>query len=215
VPFAVGEPGSGYPWHWSLLPWIPGQSADLDPPAADQAERFAGVLKALHQPAPEGAPHNIYRGVPLADRAQVTAERMDRLREITNQITPEVDEAWRAALAAPLAEQSTWVHGDLHARNVLVYEGSFTGIIDWGDLTSGDGSTDLAATWMLFDAPRARQRVLDAYDSSDTDASKMMRLRARGWAVFFGVVLLDTGLVDHPRHAAMGEATLRRVTEDG
>jgi aminoglycoside phosphotransferase (APT) family kinase protein len=210
APIAVGEPGHGYPWPWSLLPWIPGQSADLDAPAPDQAERFADFLNALHRPAPEDAPHNSYRGVPLADRAAATIERMDRLRRKTNQITPEVDDAWRAALATPFPSKSTWLHGDLHARNVLVDEGSFTGIIDWGDMTSGDGSTDLAATWMLFDDARARRRVLDAYDASET-----MRLRALGWAVFFGVVLLDTGLVDHPRHAAMGEATLRRVTEDG
>jgi aminoglycoside phosphotransferase (APT) family kinase protein len=38
--------------------------------------------------------------------------------------------------------------------------------------------------------------------------------RAKGWAVVFGVILLDTGLVDHPRHAVMGERTLRRVAED-
>ena len=35
--------------------------------------------------------------------------------------------------------------------------------------------------------------------------------RAKGWAVFFGVMLVDTGLVDNPRHAAMGARTLLRV----
>ena len=38
--------------------------------------------------------------------------------------------------------------------------------------------------------------------------------RARGWAVFFGVILLETGLHDHPRHAKMGADTLRRIGED-
>jgi len=28
-------------------------------------------------------------------------------------------------------------------------------------------------------------------------------------------VLLDTGLVDNPRHAVIGEGILRRVSEDG
>jgi hypothetical protein len=37
--------------------------------------------------------------------------------------------------------------------------------------------------------------------------------RAKGWALLFGVLLLATGLVDHPRHAAIGERTLRRVVE--
>jgi Ser/Thr protein kinase RdoA (MazF antagonist) len=35
--------------------------------------------------------------------------------------------------------------------------------------------------------------------------------RARGWAVFFGVVLIDTGLVDDPRFAAIGRRTLSRI----
>lgn len=35
--------------------------------------------------------------------------------------------------------------------------------------------------------------------------------RAKGWAVLFGVLLLDTGLVDHPRHALIGKRTLERI----
>ena len=38
-------------------------------------------------------------------------------------------------------------------------------------------------------------------------------LRARAWAVLFGVLLLDNGLADNPRHAKMGELTLHRITE--
>jgi hypothetical protein len=39
-------------------------------------------------------------------------------------------------------------------------------------------------------------------------------LRARAWAVLFGVLLLDIGLFDNPRNARMGEVTLRRIAED-
>ncbi|MFH7029495.1 MAG: hypothetical protein ACHBN1_29940 [Heteroscytonema crispum UTEX LB 1556] len=39
--------------------------------------------------------------------------------------------------------------------------------------------------------------------------------RAKGWAILFGVLLLDTGLIDNPRHAVIGERILRRVAEDG
>lgn len=42
------------------------------------------------------------------------------------------------------------------------------------------------------------------------DALRAMR-RALGWALFFGVSLLDAGMVDDPRHAATGLATLRRL----
>ena len=210
APIAVGGPGHGYPWNWSLLPWIPGQSANPDPLDSDQAPRLANFLAALHQPAPSDAPQNMYRCGPLASREEATVLRMNRIREATDQITPDVEAAWRSALDAPEADESTWVHGDLHARNVLVENGHLAGIIDWGDMTSGDGAVDLAAAWMLFESAEVRKQVLSSYG-----ACPNMCRRAFGWAVFSGVLLLDTGLVDNPQHAAMGKATLRRITEDG
>src|SRR5687768_10423317 len=29
VPVRIGRPGCGYPWPWSVVPWLPGQSAML------------------------------------------------------------------------------------------------------------------------------------------------------------------------------------------
>jgi aminoglycoside phosphotransferase (APT) family kinase protein len=101
----------------------------------------------------------------------------------------------------------TWIHGDLHARNVLVEAGSITGIIDWGDLAAGDRATDLASVWMLFDRPEARQEALRAYGGSSAATVE----RATAWAVLFGVMLLDTGLVDNPRNARLGQRVLERV----
>jgi aminoglycoside phosphotransferase (APT) family kinase protein len=112
---------------------------------------------------------------------------------------------------APIDRPSAWIHGDLHARNILVDDGNISGIIDWGDMTSGDIATDLAAIWMLFDDPAARRFALATYGG----LSEAVIHRSIGWAILFGVVLLDTGLVDNPRHAAMGERTLRRVAVDG
>ena len=104
--------------------------------------------------------------------------------------------------------EPTWIHGDLHARNVLVENGAITGVIDWGDVAVGDRATDLAAVWMVFGDAQARDAAQRALDVSDTTW-----IRAKGWAVALGVMLLDSGLRDHPRHAAMGESTLRRITE--
>ena len=49
-----------------------------------------------------------------------------------------------------------------------------------------------------------RGRVYGSVDST-------LWLRARGWAVLFGVMLLDTGLAGNARNAAMGEQVLRRI----
>lgn len=70
-PERMGVPARGYPWSWSIVPYLPGQ------PAADgeelDAERAAttvgGFLGALHAPAPPDAPVNPFRGGPLTDRA--------------------------------------------------------------------------------------------------------------------------------------------------
>lgn len=210
-PCRLGRPARGYPWRWSVLPWLAGMPADQAEPDPNQAKPFANFLRSLHIPAPSNAPINPVRGVPLNQRATAIEERMQRLETKTNLITPKIRHIWNQALNAPIDVQVTWLHGDLHPRNILVENGVITGIIDWGDMTSGDSATDLASIWMLFRDQAARQQAIAEY----ANVSEATLQRARGWAVLFGVLLLDTGLVDHPRHALMGERTLRRVAEDG
>jgi aminoglycoside phosphotransferase (APT) family kinase protein len=210
VPLRTGAPGRGYPWRWSVVPWLIGTAADLAPPGAAQADRLGAFLKALHIPAPHDAPSNPFRGVPLRQRATVIEARMQRLARTSALITDEVLRAWQAALVAPVDVAPSWIHGDLHPRNILVDATSLVGVIDWGDIAAGDRATDLAALWMLFADPGARRAALEAYGS----VSEATYLRAKGWAVGFGVTLLETGLEDSQRHAAIGARTLRHVIHD-
>ncbi|HXK02222.1 MAG TPA: aminoglycoside phosphotransferase family protein [Verrucomicrobiae bacterium] len=211
VPCAVraGVPGCGYPWFWSIVPWIPGEPADLTAAPPDQAVRLAAFLRALHVKAPEGAPFNPFRGVPLRERAAGVEERLRRLADRNVPITPEIVDTWRSALRAREDAFPTWIHGDLHPRNVLVDEGKITGVIDWGDICSGDRATDLASFWMLFPDRIARGQALLDY-GADGDCIR----RAKGWAVVFAAMLLETGLLDHPRHAAIGAAVFRQLQGD-
>jgi len=208
APVRIGHPGEGYPWNWSVLPWLPGITADLMPPDEGQAGRLADFLRSLHVAAPADAPASQVRGVPLAQRAAVVEERLRRLESRTSVVTPAVWRAWNCALEARWDGTSTWLHGDLHARNVLVDHGSISGIVDWGDLTSGDKATDLAAIWMVLPSPKSREMARAAYP----DTSDALWARARGWAVLLGALLLETGLENHPRHARMGELTLDRIS---
>lgn len=220
IPYRQGSPGQGYPWRWSVLPWLTGETADQQELDSNQAQRFGAFLRSLHIPAPPNAPSNPFRGVPLQHRAAFVEERMQRLEQKTNLMTPGIKHIWSQALNAPVGVEATWIHGDLHPRNVLVEDGVITGIIDWGDITAGDPATDLAAIWMLFSDQEVRQQVMSALRGSEeiaayANAFEVTLQRARGWAVFFGVLLLDTGLVDNPQHAVIGERTLRRIAEDG
>lgn len=209
TPCRIGMPARGYPWRWSVLPWLDGAPADQQAPHASQAEAFAAFLRSLHRPAPADAPANAVRGVPLHHRADMFEVRLQRLAGRTSLITPRILSAWRMALQAPLDVPPTWLHGDLHPRNVLVNSGEISGVIDWGDITAGDRATDLAAIWMLFGDRQAREDALAAYGG----LSEATLQRTLGWAVLFGVMLLDSGLTDNPRNALIGERTLCRVIE--
>lgn len=210
VPCRTGNAGRGYPWRWSIQSWLPGHAADLHPPAPAQAAAFAAFLRSLHRPAPPDAPINPVRGGRLRERAPFAEKRLGRLSTNTALISPQLWQLWQAALDAPLDGEPTWLHGDLHPRNVLTEQGSITGIIDWGDITAGDSATDLAAVWMLFDDTHTRRTAFAAYG----ECSTATLARARGWAIHLGAILLDSGLVDNSRHALIGEHTLRRVLMD-
>jgi aminoglycoside phosphotransferase (APT) family kinase protein len=209
VPVRTGRPAKGYRWHWSVLPWLPGVCADHSDLDSTEGSRFGLFLRSLHKAAPPDAPLNPVRGVPLTQRGAVLEPRIQRLLASTTAITSHALHLWRGALAAPIDVAPTWLHGDLHLRNILVEDRRISGIIDWGDITSGDPATDLASIWMLFIEPEAREQAFAAYGQP----SQATLLRAKGWAVLFGVFLLDTGLVDNPRNATIGERILHTLDD--
>jgi aminoglycoside phosphotransferase (APT) family kinase protein len=79
APLRCGNPAAGYPWSWSVVPWLPGSTADIAHPHGGQASVLARFLCALHAPAPADAPVNPFRSVPLAVRDSTLRARMARL----------------------------------------------------------------------------------------------------------------------------------------
>ncbi|MEY2856357.1 MAG: hypothetical protein RLZZ74_666 [Cyanobacteriota bacterium] len=209
TPYRIGEPTSQYPWRWSVLPWLTGLAADQEKPNLNQARQLALFLRSLHLIAPANAPLNSVRGVPLKKRATAIEQRMQRLENKTDLITKTIKSIWQRALNTPIDVGAKWLHGDLHPGNILVKKGMIVGIIDWGDITSGDIATDLACIWMLFNNRRARQEAIAQYSMSEQTLQ-----RAKGWAIYFAITLLEVGLIDNPRQAITGEQTLRCVAED-
>jgi aminoglycoside phosphotransferase (APT) family kinase protein len=207
APVRVGEPGPEFPWPWSVVPWVPGRSGEHETLAADQAEPFGRFLAALHRPAPDGFPRNDYRGVPLSLVSDRVEERLHRLSTRDSGAPLEaVWDRWRTAMAAPTDVPETCVHGDLHPKNIVVDSGRLAAVLDWGDMTTGDRAVDLGSAWMLFD-PDRHDDLWRAYGP----ISEATRDRAIGWAVFFGVTLLDVGLANDPPFAEIGRFTLTRV----
>jgi aminoglycoside phosphotransferase (APT) family kinase protein len=64
--------------------------------------------------------------------------------------------AWEQAVSAPVWQgPPLWLHGDLHPANVVVRDGTLSGVIDFGELCAGDPATDLSAAWLLLPAGTA------------------------------------------------------------
>ena len=207
APLRVGAPQGDYPWPWSVTPWIAGETADLAPPDAGQGETLAAFFNALHVPAPEDAPRNPGRGGPLARRVGAFDQRLAALAGRTAPLDPRLLDIWTDALAAPDDAAPSWIHGDPHPRNMLVRDGRLVAAIDWGDMARGDRASDLAAVWMLLPDRSARDDAVTACRGVSADTWR----RARGWAVLYGVMLLDAGLADDPRMTAIARSTFARL----
>lgn len=50
--------------------------------------------------------------------------------------------------AFPSKGPPLWLHDDLHPANVVVSDGTLSGVIDFGDMCVGDPADDLAAAWV-------------------------------------------------------------------
>jgi aminoglycoside phosphotransferase (APT) family kinase protein len=225
APVRTGQPGLGYPWPWSIVPYLPGRVAARNPPAdpVDAAVSLGRFLGALHAPAAADAPANPFRGIPLADREATLTENLTIVGGLVD--SRAVMRVWDAALAAPAwGGPPVWLHGDLHPANILVHHGRISGVIDFGDITSGDPATDLSVAWMLLPA-RSHDAFRDAYQAASSDTAghtatsdrpghtagaRATWARARGWALALSLVFLAHS-ADNPLLSEIGRHTLSAV----
>ncbi|MBS1847806.1 MAG: phosphotransferase [Actinobacteria bacterium] len=218
-----GDPGCGYPWGWAVIPWHEGAvaaSAPIDD-VLDAADRLGRFLAAVHRPASGDAPANPWRGGPIAARASLLDEHLDRVEELgrslggvpvgdgdgdrdDGSVTRRRVEATFAELAAAASGDGAplWLHGDLHPGNLIVHDAQLRAVIDFGDITAGDRATDLSIAWALFgdraDA-RARFREVAGTRRPIDDATWD---RARAWAVALNVAYLQGEFTTPDRVAA-------------
>ena len=200
VPLRVGRPSLGFPWAWSVVPWFPGQTALVTPPAdlATTAIALRRFLRALHRPAPRDAPRNPWRGVPLASRATALEQHLRRVESLVDRRA--VLDLWERILATPpWSGPPVWIHGDLHPGNLMVSDGRLSAVIDFGDLTAGDPATDLSACWMLLPSPAARSTFRAVRDGESDSIDDDTWVRARGWALALGLAYLASSRDDEAR----------------
>ncbi len=213
VPLARGTPTQGYPYRWSVCRWLDGRNA-VDGPVLDPsgaAIALAGFVTALQRvdakdgPAP-GA-HNFFRGVPLESRDAQTRDAIGRLHGIVD--TEAAARAWEAALRAPRWEgPPVWLHGDLHAANLLVERGRISAVIDFGGLGVGDPACDLMVGWSLLTA-ETRPVFRSALPADDATWA-----RARGWALSVALIALPYYLHTNPVLVGLSRRAIAEVLSD-
>ena len=211
APVRVGRPALGYPWSWSVVPYLPGEVAGVAAPTDPRAAAVAlgEFLGALHVAAPSDAPVNRVRGIPLGGREEALLATLADLGDRVDRSA--VLAAWSSALDTPVWDgPPVWLHGDLHPANILVHEGRISGVIDFGDVTSGDPATDLAVAWMLLpaDCHGSFRSTYAAHCAWGGDSATWAR--ARGWALALSIAFVGHS-ADNPLMARIGRRALEAV----
>jgi aminoglycoside phosphotransferase (APT) family kinase protein len=210
APIAMGKPGAGYDWNWSVYRWVRGVNATAEnlSDLKASATRLAEFMIALQNIDPGGGPpagaHGSSRGVPLAMR---DAETRAAIKAVDGMVDTEaVTRAWEAALRVPeMKGRPVWIHGDLQSGNLLAEDGRLSAVIDFGCLCVGDPACDLQVAWNLFDR-EARYVFRSALDVDDATWA-----RGRGWALSIGLIALPYYNQTNPVLAAISRHAIAEV----
>lgn len=202
MPLAHGAPGLGYPYPWSVYQWLDGTNPTTCSP--ESAFALASYLQALHRIDTTGAPPARGRGGPLAPRDPDVREAIAALDGTID--THAATEAWESALAAPEWDgPPLWIHGDLHAGNMLEHNGKLSAVIDYGCLCAGDPANDLMVAWTFLSTDtREVFRAALPFDDADWE-------RGRGWALSMALIALPYYRFTNPVLAGISSRTIEQV----
>ncbi|TCO44865.1 aminoglycoside phosphotransferase (APT) family kinase protein [Kribbella antiqua] len=196
IPEAVakGEPGQGYPYHWAVRRWIPGETAshdsvsDLSGFAHSIAEFILALQSCDASDGPAAGAHSFHRGAPPEFYHDETMEALVVLKDrIDADLAREV---WDAALSTSWDRPPVWFHGDIASGNLLVQDGRLSAVIDFGTSGVGDPACDLVIAYTFFSG-ESREAFREAVGQDDGTWA-----RARGWALWKALITTDLPVVE-------------------
>jgi aminoglycoside phosphotransferase (APT) family kinase protein len=212
LPVAQGEPGSGFPYRWSVYRWLDGELAATARIGALPAfaATLAGFLNALGRVDAAGGPapgqHNFYRGGPLSTYEEEALEAIDALGSEVPRAA--VMRVWEDAMSSSWDREPVWFHGDVAVGNLLVRDGRLAAVIDFGSSGVGDPACDTVIAWtFLSGAGRARFRAA-------LDADPATWSRGRGWALWKALISLVGHLERDDPDAALARRDIDEVLAD-
>lgn len=204
TPIKIGSATNEYPYKWTINPWFDGDRALEKKISANEVKRLVSCLRVLHSVDTTSAPSNPFRENPLIAKDKDVQLRINEIEAKSIAIPDSIKKLWDELKHIEIDVSPSLIHGDLHPGNIIMYQENIEAIIDWGDITKGDISTDLACFWMLIGDNELRFSAFDEYG-----ASQSTLLRAKAWAIFYGITFLNAGT----DYLKLGESILQNVIE--
>jgi aminoglycoside phosphotransferase (APT) family kinase protein len=211
APIAMGKPGSGFPWVWSIYQWQEGVTVDQariensDGLAFDLARFLTSLYKADASRGPPPGQHNFYRGGDLAVYADEARAAIVQLGKTID--GPACTVLLEDALASKWQNPPVWVHGDVTPGNLLTINGELSAVIDFGSSAVGDPSCDMAIAWTYFD--RSGREVLRRELGLDEAAWT----RGKGWALWKALITMS-GNSSNQKMLSLAQTTLQALTSE-
>ncbi len=158
APIGTGEPGHGFPYHWTLVEWISASTAAFVPLQPASARELGEAIRQIHAPAPRDGVQSpvtslgLEAWVPdwrrLLAYAEVRGGPENRVLDV-----PATDALFRTGIDVPIDAPLSWTHGRLEPRSIQSDRGRFRGIRIWHQYGTGDPAADLggAATVIPLD----------------------------------------------------------------
>ena len=210
---ARGQASPDYPAPWSINAWIEGatyrEDAVTDWDAFVQAlTTFVHALQSIDiTGAPTPGRHNFGRGAPLATRDLRVRAALDAAASWLD--IDAARAAWDEDSRSPeWPGPPRWIHGDIHANNILLSDGRLHAVIDFGGLGVGDPACELALAWRLLPSrARPQFRTLIGPDVATWR-------RARAWALSISLMEVLHYRTSNPVLTAIAVRTIGEVLRD-
>lgn len=207
---AIGEPGPGYAFPWSVQTWIPGtvatgEDSESTPELARDLAYFIRDVQAID---PCGAVFDGNgRGGDLKSHDEWLHHCFTQSIHLLN--VPRLRRIWSSLRTLPRRDPDLMTHGDLIPGNILLRSGRLGGVIDVGGLGPADPSIDLVCAWHLFDeGSRATLR-------EELGCDEIHWQRGKAWAFQQAMGLVWYYVDSNPTMSALGRRTLDRILADG
>lgn len=209
LPERICQPALGYPHRFEIARWFDASTAIRSPMRTEAARQLGKALAQIHtEPVRDDAPLHEATGGTLVGRSGLLYERLAQAQRLRSPEGARVDPdkvrlAWEAMVALPPALPRTWITGSLDPRTVMTFDGEFSGLVYWREMSVGDPINELGIATLLFE-PSGTDLLLEGY-GRDTDE---LRTQMRAIALKRALLYVHA---DNPAIARLGWTRLSQM----